>query len=67
MPSLSGMDLHDALTRRRPPLAERMVFMTGGRVTPEANRFAATMKGRILEKPFDLAFLQSMVRGRLGI
>ncbi|MBK9035962.1 MAG: hypothetical protein IPL61_32730 [Myxococcales bacterium] len=34
MPGRDGVAVHDELTRRRPALATRMVFITGGAVSP---------------------------------
>src|SRR5262249_46312247 len=36
MPELSGMDIHEYLSREHPALARRMVFMTGGAFTAKA-------------------------------
>jgi response regulator RpfG family c-di-GMP phosphodiesterase len=53
MPELTGMAVHEAVTRVNPSTAERMVFVTGGTFTEEARSFAARHASRCLFKPFD--------------
>jgi signal transduction histidine kinase/CheY-like chemotaxis protein len=65
MPIMNGMALYATVAAKWPGLAERMVFMTGGAVTAVAQAFVAARRDRILDKPFDLALLQSVVRSRL--
>jgi signal transduction histidine kinase len=64
MPQLTGMDLHDELHRMAPPLAERIVFMTGGTFTARAQEFLQRVANPVLEKPFDLPTLNALVRAR---
>ena len=52
MPEMTGMDLHAALHRSRPELAGRMVFMTGGAYTDQAQDFLERLPDRRLDKPF---------------
>ncbi len=52
MPEMSGMDLHEALMRARPELAERTVFMSGGAYTDQAQEFLERVPNRRLDKPF---------------
>jgi hypothetical protein len=47
--------------QKRPGLERRFVFMTGGAFTPRAAEFLATVRNRLLEKPFDLATLRTIV------
>jgi PAS domain S-box-containing protein len=62
MPELTGMDLYQALRLNRPKLEQRLVFMTGGVFTPQAERFLAQVRNPRIEKPFDLKTLQALVR-----
>ena len=62
MPEMSGMELHDELTRRFPDAAERMVFVSGGAFTPSAKAFLDRVTNERLEKPFDAQTLRSTVR-----
>jgi CheY-like chemotaxis protein len=62
MPGMSGMDLHAELARRAPALAGRLVFMTGGAYTQEAQDFLARVPNRRLEKPFRPEALEAVLR-----
>jgi PAS domain S-box-containing protein len=57
----SGMDLYNAIARRQPELARRMLFMTGGAYTQHAQRFLAAVPNPCIEKPFGPAELVSVV------
>jgi len=61
MPEMSGMDLHEEVTRLVPDQAGRMVFVTGGAVTKRARDFVAAMGERVFDKPFDVRALKDMV------
>jgi PAS domain S-box-containing protein len=63
MPGVTGMDLHEELSKTRPALAERMVFMTGGTFTARARDFIAERPTRALEKPFEMAALVATLKG----
>lgn len=64
MPVMTGMDLHEEILSVAPDQAERMVFMTGGAVTPRARDFVATVPNPVLDKPFDMKALREMIRRR---
>jgi PAS domain S-box-containing protein len=53
MPDMSGMDFFAEFSRRRPEIAERVLFMTGGVYSPEVRAFIARVPNRCLQKPFD--------------
>lgn len=61
MPELTGMDLYQALRLNRPGDEQRLVFMTGGVFTPNAERFLAQVKNPRIEKPFDMKSLRRLV------
>lgn len=61
MPEINGIDLYCALELNRPHKAERVVFMTGGVFTTEAQRFLAEVKNRRIEKPFSLARIEQLL------
>jgi CheY-like chemotaxis protein len=65
MPRLSGMELFERATAQRPEYESRFVFITGGATTPEAARFTAEQRHRVLAKPFDPDALLSAVAERL--
>ena len=52
MAGMSGMDVHARLSTRRPALAGRVVFMTGGAFSASAQRFLDEVKNPRLDKPF---------------
>jgi PAS domain S-box-containing protein len=62
MPGMSGIELYDALARLHPKMASRVVFVTGGAFTPEANAFLDRVTNERMEKPFDLEELRVMVQ-----
>jgi PAS domain S-box-containing protein len=66
MPELSGVDLYQALYMNRPGYERRLVFMTGGAFMPEEARFVARVKSPIIEKPFDMRRVQSLVRNAVA-
>jgi len=61
MPALTGMDIHDELTKLAPAQADRMVFITGGAFTARAQSFLAEVQNPRIEKPFDLHALRALV------
>jgi C4-dicarboxylate-specific signal transduction histidine kinase/CheY-like chemotaxis protein len=66
MPTMSGMDLYEALQTRLPDQVERIVFLTGGAFTPRGQRFLAEVPNPRIEKPFDVKNLRDIVRERMG-
>jgi CheY-like chemotaxis protein len=66
MPEMSGMEMYEHLRPRRPTLAERMVFMTGGAYTDEAQEFLARFPHRRLDKPFRPEDLDRALEQALG-
>jgi signal transduction histidine kinase len=61
MPEVSGIDLYCALELNRPEATSRIVFMTGGVFTPEAERFLARVPNLRIEKPFSLARVEQLL------
>ena len=62
MPDLDGQGLYHEVVARFPALSQRMVFCTAGAFTPRDVAFAATMRGRVLGKPFEAETLEALVR-----
>jgi PAS domain S-box-containing protein len=60
MPGLSGIDVFETVRARRPELAGRFVFMTGGAFTPKARSFLERHEGESLSKPFALKELRAL-------
>ncbi len=65
MPELSGIDLWQALAKRAPDQVEKMVFMTGGAFTKQAEEFFENVANPTIEKPFDKAALFAVIDGLL--
>ncbi len=66
MPEITGAEVYETVTRERPELATRFVIMTGGAFTAHGQQFLAETDVPVLEKPFDLETLRSLVRSRLA-
>jgi PAS domain S-box-containing protein len=62
MPEMSGMELYDEVVARRPDLAARFVFITGGTFSEWAREFLARVPNECIEKPFDAEHLRGVVR-----
>jgi signal transduction histidine kinase/ActR/RegA family two-component response regulator len=65
MPRMSGMDCFEELTRRRPEMARRMLFLTGGAFTPPARAFMESNRARCMEKPIEAEELRSRIADAL--
>jgi len=66
MPDMTGMELHADIARRVPAAAARMVFMTGGAFTNEAEVFLERVPNLKLWKPFEAKELREVVLLALG-
>lgn len=65
MPHTSGMDLHRDLSEQAPHLLERIVFVTAGAYTAEAEAFLATLTTPYLIKPVAKEQLERAVQAML--
>ncbi len=61
MPGKSGMDVYNEVVAKRPELAERFVFISGGASTEEAERFLEEHASERLDKPFGMESLRRLV------
>lgn len=60
MPGMDGMAFFDRVTQEHPRIAGRILFITGGAVTPGARQFVDGLPAdRIVTKPFDTHQLAS--------
>lgn len=66
LPDSNGLSLYRQITRRRPSLASRVIFVTGALDRGEVQRFARLVDNRLLLKPFRLADLVAAVRFLTG-
>jgi signal transduction histidine kinase/CheY-like chemotaxis protein len=62
----SGVQLATEIAARDPGLRARMVFMTGGAITPEAESFLARPDVAFVTKPMDFDALRQLLRAREG-
>lgn len=65
MPDLDGVELYEALREKRPELAARVVFLTGGAFAAHARDFIARAAVPTLAKPFDIDRVRALVRERM--
>ena len=54
MNGFSGVDVYEALRRRAPARASKVVFMSGGAFTSEARTFLSDRPDAFVQKPFDI-------------
>jgi len=61
MPEMSGIALHAAISATAPELLPRMVFVTGGAFTREAQDFVTRCERPPIQKPFDAREITAIV------
>ncbi len=62
MGDVSGQDVHGWLQVRRPALARRLVFVTGGVSQPGVQAYLDRIDNLVVEKPVDCAKLRRLLR-----
>lgn len=62
MPEMTGMEFNAWLERHDPRQAEKVIFLTGGAFTHEAQAFLDAQARQRFEKPFDLQDLRHLVQ-----
>jgi len=62
MPDVSGSAVYENVKEAHPELLSRFVFMTGGAFTDRARDFMAQYPGEQLEKPFNIADVEKLLR-----
>jgi CheY-like chemotaxis protein len=65
MPTLSGMEVYDAIRKIEPDQARRMVFMTGGAFTSAVLAFLESVENARIEKPLERAALRDLLRAQV--
>ncbi|MEP6732647.1 MAG: PAS domain S-box protein [bacterium] len=63
MPGFSGIELHDQLAVEHPEVLLRIVFSTGDVASAEAASFVQRTTCPVLQKPFELHMLDSIIAG----
>lgn len=66
MPEMMGFDLHAAVARVAPEMADRFVFMTGGILTLRAREFLKRVPNACLDKPLDTNRLREILMASLA-
>ncbi len=66
LPDLSGSDIYARVASDRPDLKERFVVMTGGAVTSESRDFLENYDGPLLNKPFTLSQVETLIERIVG-
>jgi len=61
MPDMTGMQFYEALLQTLPDLANRVIFVSGGGMTPQTRDFLATISNTRVEMPFSVSKLRSTV------
>ncbi|HYC31810.1 MAG TPA: ATP-binding protein, partial [Gemmatimonadales bacterium] len=61
MPGLGGREFYEELARRRPALADRIVFSTGDTVRGDTLAFLESLNRPYLHKPFSLSELRRLL------
>ena len=62
MQEMSGMEVYAALRAEFPAMVRRVVFMTGGAYTPDAQAFLDGAANPCIPKPFDIRVLRSTIQ-----
>jgi CheY-like chemotaxis protein len=66
MPTMSGIDVYEAIRRVDADQARRIVFMTGGAFTPRVLEFLDAIENVRIEKPLERASLRAAIRAHLS-
>jgi CheY-like chemotaxis protein len=65
MSAMSGIEVFAHIKVSHPELIDRFVFLTGGAITPEAERALEEAPCGVIEKPFDPRAIRELIRRRL--
>jgi two-component system cell cycle sensor histidine kinase/response regulator CckA len=66
MPEMSGMEFYDEVERRFPDVARRVVFVSGGAFTAQANAFLERVSNARVDKPFDPHAVRTLVQQHIA-
>ena len=67
MPSVNGRELYGIVRTRFPALVDRIVFVTGGAVSDDDDRFLRKVPNAVVMKPFDNAELRDVILKTAGL
>ncbi|HEY3256435.1 MAG TPA: response regulator, partial [Polyangiaceae bacterium] len=66
MPGTNGMDVYSTLSSALPEQIQRLVFVSGGAVTPETRKFLEDIPNPLVEKPFSANQIRTLVSDLLS-
>ena len=66
MPGMTGTDVYEAIAAGSPKLAPHFVLMSGDVLNPLLQEFARAHRLPVLEKPFDIEMVTTLVRATLA-
>jgi len=66
MPRMDGIEFYAAIRKERPPLADRVLFLSGDPQQLNGARAGTLPAGRVLAKPVDLPVLAASIRRLVG-
>jgi signal transduction histidine kinase len=66
LPGMLGTEVFTEIERRYPPLAERVVFVTGGAFGGRIQAFLDSLPNKTIRKPFAVEEIRSTLREMLG-
>jgi signal transduction histidine kinase len=66
MPVMSGIELFDELARTIPEQADKLIFISGGALTPKVKSLLDRIRNPRLEKPFAASGLRTLIRSLVG-
>lgn len=66
MPRVGGIEFWRTVAERHPELLDRIVFMTGGTLNVDDERFLASGLAPVLGKPFHIDVLREIVARRIA-
>jgi CheY-like chemotaxis protein len=66
MPDMTGINFYEAIRAQDEGLAQRMIFMSGGAVTEQADNFLKGLANQYVVKPFKSADLRRSIQRALA-
>jgi signal transduction histidine kinase len=67
MPEMTGMEFYEELIRHHSAIATRVVFMSGGVLSPHSREFLDRVPNLRLDKPIDMKRLHQLVDEAIGV
>jgi signal transduction histidine kinase len=67
MPEMTGMEFYEELTRHHRAIATRVIFMSGGVLSPHSREFLERVPNLRLDKPIDTRRLHQLVDEAIGV